>query len=219
MRTERDGTSSTRRCTALPRARRCRGETGAILAEAAFVTPMFVILLFGILEFGAAFRDYLTLNDATSSGAREASISANSGDADYQVIQAIKKSMSAVPTENILRIVIFHPAGPSSAPTTSCAAGTPSAGTGTTYADACNTYTNTALSWTSSSGNYGCGASAADRYWCPTVRKTAQTGINGPPDYVGVYIVMNHPYITGLFGNNIVLTKTSIIKIEPQSLQ
>ena len=60
---------------------------------------------------------------------------------------------------------------------------------------------------------------ASDRWWCPTVRKSAQTGANGPPDYVGVFIRIKHPYITGLFGSSILMTKTSIIKIEPQSLQ
>ena len=154
MQTERERTS-TRRPAPTGRAR-CRGDRGAIIVEAAFVTPVFLVLMFGILEFGGAFRDYLTLNNAASSASRQASISANSIDADYQVIQAIKKQTAAMPPGEILNIVIFHPATPSSDPTASCMAGNPSSGTGA-YVDACNTYTSAAFSWASASVNWGCG--------------------------------------------------------------
>jgi Flp pilus assembly protein TadG len=201
------------------RARRGRGDRGAILAEAAFVTPIFIILIFGIIEFGGAFRDYLTLNNATTNAARQASISANSPDADYQIIQTIKKQSAALNPSEVTHIVVFHPSTPSSSPTASCMAGTASVGTGTNYTDACNVYTNTAFSWASNSTNFGCASASADQYWCPTNRKAALTGANGPPDYIGVYIQIVHPYFTGLFGKSITMSKTAIIKIEPQSLQ
>ena len=53
----------------------------------------------------------------------------------------------------------------------------------------------------------------------PDGAQDALTGIHGPPDYVGVYIEIIHPYITGLFGSSITHDKTTVIKIEPQSLQ
>jgi Flp pilus assembly protein TadG len=211
--------SEMRPCASVPAPRRLRGDSGSIIAEAAILTPLFVVLLFGILEYGGAFRDYLTLNNATTAGVRQLSISANSVDADYQLIQTLAKQSAALPRSEILHIVVFHATTPTSTPTAACMSGTPSIGTGTTYTDACNVYTSTAFSWGSTSPNWGCGAVAADRYWCPTVRKAAQTGPNGPPDFVGLYMQVDHPYITGLFGNHILLAKTSIIKIEPQSLQ
>jgi len=195
-------------------AARCRGDVGAILVEAAFLTPLYLVLMFGIIEFGGAFRDYLTVNNAASSGARQASISANSVDADYQIIQAVKRASSAMPPAEILHIVVFHATSPDSTLTSvsaSCAAFTASSGV-------CNTYTSAAFGWTSSSTHWGCGALSNDQYWCPTTRKAAQTGANGPPDFIGVYIQATHPYITGLFGSSLTLTKTSILKIEPQSL-
>ena len=211
--------SRMRRDAATPAPRRLRGDRGAILAEAAFLTPLYILFIFGIFEFGAAYRDYLTLNNATSAAARQASISANSIDADYQVVQAVAKESAALPQSEILHIVIFHASGPTSAPTTACMNGTPSSGTGSNYADACNVYTATAFSWAPTSLNWGCGLTASDRFWCPTVRKTALTGANGPPDFIGVYVQIKHPYITGLFGSSIVMSKTAVIKIEPQSLQ
>jgi hypothetical protein len=228
MRFERDietprARPSRRRAPGLERPRRFQGDRGAILAEAAFVTPVFMVLMIGILEFGGAFRDYLTLNNATTAAARQASISANSADADYQILKAIKSQSKALPSSEILHIVVFHPATPTSSPTSGCIGGTGSSGMtvgSLTYVDACNVYTATSLTWSSASSNFGCGATASDRYWCPTNRKFAETNTqgNGPPDYVGIYIQIKHPYITGLFGSSITMSKTAIIKIEPQSL-
>lgn len=209
-----------RRGAVTPAPLRFRGDGGAIIVEAAFLTPLFVLFIFGILEFGSAFRDYLTLNNATGAGAREASIAANNEGADYEIVQAIKSASVALPSSEILHIVVFHPSAPDGVPTASCKAGNPSVGTGgSSFTDACNTYTSTAFGWSSTSLNWGCGATAADRYWCPTARNYALTGAHSPPDYVGVYIQVLHPYITGLFGSSILMAKTSVIKIEPQSLQ
>jgi Flp pilus assembly protein TadG len=212
--------SRVRRDAVTPAPRRLRGDRGGTLAEAAILTPVYVMLLFGVLEFGGAFRDYLTLNNATTAAARQASISANSIDADYQVVQAIAKESSALPQNEILKIVIYHAATPSDPPSAGCLLGTATSGSGSPgYVGACNTYNSNAFGWGSANSNWGCGATAKDRFWCPTFRKSAQTGINGPPDFVGVYIQIRHPYITGLFGTSIVMSKTDIIKIEPQSLQ
>jgi len=59
-----------------------------------------------------------------------------------------------------------------------------------------------------------------DRFWCPTTRKDARTSINGngPPDYVGVYMSIEHPWITKIFGNQKSLDDQSVIRIEPQKL-
>jgi Flp pilus assembly protein TadG len=52
-----------------------RDEKGQAMVELAFSLPLLVILLFGIVEFGIAFNNYLTLTDAVRSGARQAAVS------------------------------------------------------------------------------------------------------------------------------------------------
>ena len=60
--------------------------------------------------------------------------------------------------------------------------------------------------------------------WCPRTRRVAANdnlstaAIEGPPGYLGVYIVYTHPFITGLFGSERVLTSQAIVKLEPQTL-
>ena len=68
MQTERDRTRTRRRRRDRAAPVGCHGDGGAIIAEAALLTPFFITLLFGMLEFGGAFRDYLTLANGTSPG-------------------------------------------------------------------------------------------------------------------------------------------------------
>ena len=105
----------------LPARRRLRGDDGSIIAESALLTPFFVLLLFGMLEFGGAFRDYLTLSNAASAGARTAAIEGNSASADWNTILAIKDGASAMPMSQITRIVIYKASSPTAAMPAGCA--------------------------------------------------------------------------------------------------
>ena len=202
-----------------PRVGRGRGDGGAILAEAALITPFFIFMLFGILEFGGSFRDYLTLNNAVTVGARQASVAANSTDADYQVLAVIRREIAAMPLDQVQRIVVFHASGPNATVPAACLGTTGSIGTDAIkHTDACNVYTP-ANGWqTLTAADLGCKVTSPDKYWCPTDRKFASKGADGPPDFVGIYIEIKHRFYTGLFGNDQKMTKTSIIQIEPQTL-
>jgi Flp pilus assembly pilin Flp len=52
-----------------------RDERGQTMVEFALVVPILCIVLFGILQFGALYNDYVTLTDATRVGARKAAVS------------------------------------------------------------------------------------------------------------------------------------------------
>jgi Flp pilus assembly protein TadG len=55
-------------------------ERGQTMTEFAIVLPILVVLLFGIIQFGIAFNNYVTLTDAARAGARKAAVSRESGD-------------------------------------------------------------------------------------------------------------------------------------------
>jgi Flp pilus assembly protein TadG len=52
-----------------------RDEQGQTMVEFALVIPILCVVLFGILQFGALYNDYVTLTDATRVGARRAAVS------------------------------------------------------------------------------------------------------------------------------------------------
>jgi Flp pilus assembly protein TadG len=45
------------------------------MTEFALVLPLLVMLLFGIIQFGITFNNYITLTDAVRAGARQAAVS------------------------------------------------------------------------------------------------------------------------------------------------
>jgi Flp pilus assembly protein TadG len=63
MRTSRHKTSS-----------RLRRDNGQTLVEFALVLPLLVLLVFGLLQFGVAFHNYLGITDATRVAARAAAV-------------------------------------------------------------------------------------------------------------------------------------------------
>jgi hypothetical protein len=52
-----------------------RSERGQTMTEFALVLPLLVVLLFGIIQFGVTFNNYITLTDAVRAGARKAAVS------------------------------------------------------------------------------------------------------------------------------------------------
>jgi len=52
-----------------------RNEKGQAFVEFAIVLPILLLLVFGIIQFGILFNNYLTLTDAVRAGARQAAVS------------------------------------------------------------------------------------------------------------------------------------------------
>ena len=55
-------------------------ERGQTLTEFAIVLPILVVLLFGIIQFGIAFNNYVTITDAGRAGARVGAVSRGAAD-------------------------------------------------------------------------------------------------------------------------------------------
>src|SRR3954453_8008586 len=60
-------------CNALRR--RSRREEGAALVEFALILPILVLLLFGLIDFGFIYNDFLSLRQGVRDGARQGAVS------------------------------------------------------------------------------------------------------------------------------------------------
>src|SRR5205823_5542200 len=60
-------------------------ENGQTMVELAIVLPVLLVLLMGIVQFGVAFNNYLTLTDAGRAGARKAVVTRDAGACVSQV--------------------------------------------------------------------------------------------------------------------------------------
>ena len=162
------------------RARRAsHGDRGAVIAEAALLTPFFVTMLFGILEFGGAFRDYLTLTNGVNAGAREESIAGNQTNADQLTLDAIAKATTAFQASEIQKIVVFYANSPDASVPAACLTGPVSQnplprGPSTVL---CNFYTGSIYP-TSGTTTWGsCSLNTdPDRFYCPGGRIAQRVG-------------------------------------------
>jgi hypothetical protein len=196
-------------------------ERGAILVEAAIIAPIAIALVFGAMELGYAYYGKLTVEHMSIAGARAASGSANDYLSDYNTLQAVKDARTGMSASSITKIVIYRATGPSDRVPTACkTASVPN----TSSTRGCNFYTGDDLSLASS--QFGCVGPPGptikkDNAWCPTSRKSALLAANGngPPDYVGVYVVGTHENLIGLFGNTFTFSNDTVIRIEPRSLR
>jgi Flp pilus assembly protein TadG len=71
-------------------------ESGQTMVELAIVIPLIALLLFGVIQFGIVFNNYVTLTDAVRAGARKAAVARNLGVAGAVAAaqQAVRDSAS-----------------------------------------------------------------------------------------------------------------------------
>ncbi len=190
-------------------------ERGVVAVEAALLTPLLVLVLFGIIEMSLLMRDVVSVSSAAHVGARTASVAAGAGQGTCQAssnpppcspasvpalaqaaADAIQRGGSAMPQSQINWIIVYNansggypePAGnTTSACTSDCVKYVWDAGLGKfRYASG---------AWASSSIN-AC--------------------INDPARMsVGVIMNASHPWITGLFGNGVNIQERSVMQFEP----
>lgn len=196
-------------------------ERGAALVEAAIITPVFVFLLFGIFEFGLLFRDNLTTNNAAHQGSRAASVSGRRPDADYLILRAVEHGLEAMDSTQLDYVILFRASGPEDTVPAACLIASQTYNPAAPTAPACNRYVaaDFALDIDDASGNdlgnFRCSATAVDRFWCPVYRETS---IGVGVEYIGLHIQTRHPFITGMFGNEKILTESRVLRLEPESL-
>jgi Flp pilus assembly protein TadG len=64
----------------MPLKKKIRNERGQTMTELALVLPILCVLLFGIVQFGIIFNNYVALTDAARAASRKGAVSRSSGD-------------------------------------------------------------------------------------------------------------------------------------------
>ena len=79
-----------------------RNERGQTMVEFALVIPILCVVLFGILQFGALYNDYVTLTDATRVGARRAAVSRFESSPSAAAETAMRKAASGLTASKLI---------------------------------------------------------------------------------------------------------------------
>ena len=94
--------TSTRKHAAVMNRRRIQDQQGQTMVEFALVVPILCVVLFGILQFGALYNDYVTLTDATRVGARRAAVSRFESNPSAATETAIRKASSGLTATKLI---------------------------------------------------------------------------------------------------------------------
>jgi Flp pilus assembly protein TadG len=190
---------------------RCKGSQGSTLVEFAIVLPLLAIMTFGIVELGMALQDKMTVQGAARTGVRVGSAAGTAPDADKNLLLGAGAALHDVGLANVNWILVYKSATADGAVPVACTNPPHS------VAASCNAYTGAQLqqlvAGTAPSSWFGCGATALDRFWCPTSRQTIQSD---GTDYLGVSVEAQHPMLTGFFGSTLTIGDHGVMRLEPQ---
>ena len=189
--------------------RRERNQRGAVAVEAALVTPVLCLMLFGIVEMSLLMRDVVSASSSVRAGTRVASASAAAGKCltactpttapalAQAAATAIERSGSAL-GEDALQTMIVYEANANGFPI------------GRTDADACGSTNCVTYTWNATSDRF----TYTSGTWDTTNQVNACVN-DANRDSVGVAIRAQHKWVTGLFGSTYQLNERSVMQFEP----
>ncbi len=72
------------------------------MTEFALVLPLLTLLLFGVIQFGIAFNNYITLTDAVRSGARKGTVAGHLQDPKGAVVTQVRAAATDLKTADLV---------------------------------------------------------------------------------------------------------------------
>ena len=189
-----------------------RGERGSALVEFALISSILFVMLFGIIEFGLAFRDKLTVANATQGAARVGSAMGTDPAADWLLLESARQSLGGASDGSIVRYVAVFLAD----------------GDGDPVAGMINTYQyapSSACGWSPCPDPDPANFSGYGGAWVPSMRDTS---VDGGLDVLGVRIYYARDWVTGgllpledktctLASSTECWTDTALMRLEPKT--
>ncbi len=180
-----------------------RSDRGATLVEAAMVYAMLFLAIFAVVEFGLAFKDWLSVSHASREATRAGATFGNDPLADIEILDQVAKTLEpiGIPVGTRVRIYKSVPLGVGTVysyqPNTDCGALA-----GYSFTDCCD--------WSP------CPEVGRPNYvtplWDPATRD-----ISAPvTDRLGVRITYSHQWVTGFWSSTSDFTTATDYQIEPQ---
>jgi Flp pilus assembly protein TadG len=167
-------------------------ERGAAAVEAVLVTPIFVLLVLGIIEFALFFQNNLSASDAVKAGVRMASAEGRNANFAQDAADRVATAGGAMHKSNIEELWVYRanpadefPLGFSSFD--SCTVCVKFHWTGSTFEP-------TYVGWSSTS-QHACAAGTLDR--------------------VGVYLQLRHDALTSMVFTTVTIREANVLGFEP----
>ena len=185
---------------------RTRSQQGAVMVEAAMVLPVMILIVVGIIEFGMLFTSYSTSTASTRSGARLAATAyAQAG----SVASAQNAALTQIALSSAADLKVLTNGTPVGMAVYKV---NPAATDGAPFGG----YPGDAVAG-------GCSSSCVKFTWNPTTKTMTQTtgswtnadACGVTVDTIGVFVQVQHKYITAFFGSNRTVTGHTVMRLEP----
>jgi hypothetical protein len=171
-------------------------DRGAVAVEAALITPVLVLLVFGMIEFGLALKDWMAVSAAVRGGMRTAAAEPRVPGFADDTMKQVSAQVGGLNLSPSTWLVVYKATGSVAAPTLD-ASGAPVCTTCVTYQwdTATKAFVKRSDTWASTAQH----ACVGD-----TVR-----------DSIGIYLTHKHDAVTGLFFSKLTLNDTAVAVLEP----
>jgi Flp pilus assembly protein TadG len=183
-------------------------EQGSVIVEAAIIVPLLILLTFGAIEYGLAFRDSAAVASSTRAGGRIASASTGQGpiagsltgepafaaNARLSVSDSLKDLLHADP-----QTLVIYKADSN---------GNPSG----TFANCNDCYQYT---WNAPGKTWNGPTNSSGSFWTAQEQLDAACLTGGTLPSIGVYVNATQSFITGLFGSGKTFDHKTVMRLEP----
>jgi Flp pilus assembly protein TadG len=194
--------------------RRLSGERGGSAVEAALVTPVVMAMIFGIIESGFVFKDYLAVGGAVRSGARVASAAPRNAAFAQKTADKVASTGGAMNLLDVQEMWVYKVGSTvGSATDKPCVAGTVAANTPcTARTDFGDCSVCVKFTWDTGTNAFVPIVGGGGPTWASNTQNACTLG---PPDRIGVYMKLRHNPFTGFVFQTIYISEASILTLEP----
>ena len=179
------------------------GERGSSAVEAAIVTPLVMVLLFGIIELGFLFKDYLAAAGAVRAGVRMASALPRNTTFAQVAADQVALTGGAMNLNDVQQLWVYKVAPV--CPT--CALSDKPVG----FTDFTDCTVCVKFHWDAGLNKF---TKLSDN-WLATDQESCTT--YAERDRIGVYVELKHDAFTGLVFHTVIISEASIMSLEPIS--
>ena len=165
------------------------------------ITPVILMLIFAMIDYGLYFRDDLTASNGARAAAR-AGVSADAdGFVDHDILRILDDRLTGLGVEPD-RIVVFHASSYEDEPPAGCLVDS--------VYPVCNSYPGSALDWTKAEW-----VARPERNGWPESERSISNSAG--TDLLGIHIRATHNFAIGAFQDTATISETVVYRIEPKA--
>jgi Flp pilus assembly protein TadG len=163
-----------------------------------------MLMIFGIVEMGFVFKDYLAEGGAVRAGVRIAAASPRTATFAQLAANRVAKTGGAMNFADIQQMWVYK-----ADPVTDKPIG---------FSDFSDCTTCVKFRWDAGTKAF-VPISGQDNWSSSTQNACSSSSLFGPPDRIGVYLKLRHNAFTGLIFNTLELSESSVLSLEPMPVE